>query len=94
MGEPVQEEQAPTSSFISAFLPKPKIPSGTTISGIYVGGMTQEQALSTLQRSVSHVHENEDMVLSAGEQTLRLTPEKSNVHWNLDKAVESALNGE
>ena len=94
MEEPVQKEPEPTSSFISAFLPKPKIPSGTTISGIYVGGMTQEQALNTLQRSVSHVHENEDMVLSAGDRTLRLTPEKSNVHWNLDKAVESALNGE
>ena len=90
----MQEEHEEESSLISAFLPKPKIPKGTAISGIPVGGMTEEQAISAVRSSVSDVHEKEDMVVNAGEGTLRLSPEKTGVHWAVEEAVKAALSSE
>ncbi len=90
----VQEEPTEQSSLISAFLPKPKIPKGTSISGIPVGGMTQEQAISAVKSIVSDVNEKEDMILSTGEETLRLSPQQTKVHWAIEEAVEAALNSE
>lgn len=90
----VQEEPTEQSSLISAFLPKPKIPKGTSISGIPVGGMTEEQAISAVRSSVSDDAEKEDMILNAGEKTLRLSPQQTKVHWAIEEAVEAALNSE
>ena len=92
---PVIEHQAPTeeSSLISVFLPKPKIPKGTFISGIPVGGMTEEEAIATVQSNVSHVHEKEDMFVIAGVETLQLSPEQTGVHWAVEEAVQAALEG-
>ena len=82
------------SGLISALLPKPKIPGGTAISGIPVGGMTAEQATSSVQNSVSDVYEKQNMVIIAGEKELRLSPQMTNVHWAIEDAVSSALNGD
>lgn len=89
----VQEESTEPTSLISAFLPKPKIPKGTSISGIPVGGMTEEQAISAVRSSVSDAAEKEDLILSVGEETLRLSPQQSKVHWAIEEAVEAALKG-
>lgn len=89
----VQEESIEPTSLISAFLPKPKIPKGTSISGIPVGGMTEEQAISAVRSSVSDAAEKEDLILSVGEETLRLSPQQSKVHWAIEEAVETALKG-
>ena len=82
------------SGLISALRPKTKIPGGTAISGIPVGGMTAEQATSTVQNSVSDVYEKQNMVIIAGEKELRLSPQMTNIHWAIEDAVSSALNGD
>lgn len=86
-----QQEQTEDSRLISAFLPKPKIPVDTAISGIPVGGMTEEEAISTVRNSVSNVHEKEDMIVTAGAHTLRLSPTETGVHWAVEEAVQAAL---
>ena len=83
---PVQENQTPSESTIPVTLPDPKI-----ASGIPVGGMTAEEAADAIRLAVSDVYEKESMVLSVGEQTLTLTPDKTNIHWDIDKAVNEAL---
>lgn len=89
---PVQENQTPSESTIPVTLPDPKIASGVSVSGIPVGGMTAEEAADAIRLAVSDVYEKESMVLSVGEQTLTLTPDKTNIHWDIDKAVNEALN--
>ena len=88
---PVQENQTPSESTIPVTLPDPKIASGVSVSGIPVGGMTAEEAADAIRLAVSDVYEKESMVLSVGEQTLTLTPDKTNIHWDIDKAVNEAL---
>lgn len=86
----VLEEPVPSESQISTALPEAKIAEGVSISGISVGGMTAEQAADAVRRAVSDTYEKEDMVLSIGEQELRLTADKTNVHWDIEKAVSKA----
>lgn len=89
----VQDEQKTAESLISAFLPTPKIASGVSVSGISVGGMTEQQAMDAVRLGVSDVHEQEDMVLTVGDEALRLAPDKTNVHWDIEAAISKALNG-
>lgn len=88
---PVQEIQTPSESTIPDVLPDLKIAGGVAVSGISVGGMTAEEATDTIRLAVSDVYEKENMVLSVGEHTLTLSPDKTNVHWDIDKAVNEAL---
>lgn len=55
--------------------------------------MTEEQAISAVRSSVSDAAEKEDLILSVGEETLRLSPQQSKVHWAIEEAVEAALKG-
>lgn len=68
-----------------------RIPSGVSISRISVGGMTAQQAIQAVRSAVSDAHQKETMVLSVGDQTLRLSPEQTGVHLNVEGAVASAL---
>lgn len=89
---PVLKNQAPSESTIPVILPDPKIASGVFVSGIPVEEMTAEEAADAIRLAASDVYEKENMVLSIGEQTLTLTPEKINIHWDIEKAVNEALN--
>ncbi|MGM9605623.1 MAG: VanW family protein [Faecousia sp.] len=91
---PLQDGQEISESRIPDFLPNQIISDGVSISGIPVGGMTEQQAMDAVRLAVSDVLEKEDMVLSVGDsdRTLRLTPDKTKVHWDIEKAVSEALN--
>lgn len=84
----------PTESLLSVFLPKPKIPTGTAISGIPVGGMTEEEAIRTVSGSISRAQEQQTMVISANGKEFRLAPEETKIHWAVEEAVSEAMKGE
>lgn len=89
----IQDEPAPTESTAPVSMPESRIASGVSVSGIPVGGMTEEEAMEAIRLSVSDVYSQENMVLSVGEQTLTLTPDKTNIHWDIEKAVAEAMSG-
>ena len=94
--EPVtQKESLPTQpasiSTEPTTLPEATIPDGVFISDVSVGGMTKEEALTLVAAAMPDVSGKEGVILSVGEHTLSLTAEKVDLHWALEKAVQSAL---
>ncbi len=87
-----QPEKEP--SILSVFTPKPRIPDGAAVSGIPVGGMTEQEAVTYLRSRVPKQVEKQDMQLTAEGKTLTLSPEKTLVHWDIESAVKKALSGE
>lgn len=87
-----QPENEP--SILSVFTPKPRIADSVAISGIPVGGMTEQEAVTYLQSNVPNQVEKQDMQLTAEGKTLTLSPEKTLVHWDIESAVKKALDGE
>lgn len=87
-----QPEKEP--SILSVFTPKPRIPDGAAVSGFPVGGMTEQEAITYLDSHVPNQLEKQDMLLTAEEKTLTLSPEKTLVHWDIESAVKQALSGD
>lgn len=83
-----------SKSFFSFFEKKPEIPVGVTVSGIPVGGMTEEEAAAILNTKLPTDVLKTDMVLFAGGRKHILTPEQSGIHWDISSAVSAAMNGE
>lgn len=98
LGMPSSEEpgQKPDkeSSILSVFTPKPRIADSVAISGIPVGGMTEQEAVTYLRSRVPNQVEKQNMLLTAEGKTLTLSPEKTLVHWDIESAVKKALSGE
>ncbi len=88
------EEPDKESSILSVFAPNPRIADSVAISGIPVGGMTEQEAITYLDSHVPNQVEKQDMLLTAEGKTLTLSPEKTLVHWDIESAVKKALNGE
>ncbi len=88
------EEPEEGPSILSVFTPKPRIPDGAAVSGIPVGGMTEQEAVTYLNSRVPDQVEKQDMLLTAEGKTLTLSPEKTLVHWDIESAVKKALSGE
>ena len=94
--EPVsQKESLPTQTASiptePTTMPEATIPDGVFISDVSVGGMTKEEALTAVGAAMPDVSGKENVILSVDDQTLCLTAEKAKVHWDLEKAVQSAL---
>lgn len=70
-----------------------KIPKGVTISGISVGGMTKQEAVSTVKAALSDVYISENMVVMLDEHTLTIAPDESEAHLDIEEAVQEALVG-
>lgn len=83
----------PTEQVLTIFTPKPKIPKDMIISGIDVGGMTEEKATQVLTKALPHTFMDQNMVISYSGKTLELTPEVTQVHWDIAAAVEKAMKG-
>ncbi len=88
------EEPDKEPSILSVFTPKPRIADSVAISGIPVGGMTEQEAITYLDSHVPNQVEKQDMLLTAEGKTLTLTPEKTLVHWDIESAVKKALSGD
>ena len=88
-----EEEGVSPAISIPIFSSKPKIPNGIQIAGIDVGGLTEEKAVQLLESSLSNQCENQDMIVTYGGKTLKLTPEITQAHWDVESAVNAALKG-
>ena len=88
-----EEEGASPTISIPIFSSKPKIPDGIQIAGIDVGGLTEEKAVQLMESSLSNQCENQDMIVTYGGKSLKLTPEITQVHWDIESAVKAALKG-
>ncbi len=71
-----------------------KIPRGVSIAGVPVGGMTGAQAIEAVRAATTDLFEQEDMIISLGDRTFVIRPEVSSAHWDIDRAVQTALGGE
>lgn len=81
-------------SILSVFTSEPRIANSVAISGIPVGGMTEQEAITYLDSCVPKQVEKQDMLLTAEGKTLTLSPEQTLVHWDIESAVKTALSGE
>ena len=90
--EPEAEETSSASS-IPVFAPESKIPDGIRIAGIDVGGLTEEKAAQLLKSSLSEKCESQDMVVTYGGKSLKLTPEIAQAQWDIKSAVNAAMKG-
>ena len=88
-----KEEGVSPAISIPIFSSKPKIPNGILIAGIDVGGLTEEKAVHLLEASLSNQCENQDMIVTYGGKSLKLTPEITQAHWDVESAVNTALKG-
>lgn len=67
-----------------------QIPDGIYAAGVQIGGMTESQAVTALERSIPSFAQK-SVVISCGEDTLELTPEDIAFSMNIDDAVEAAM---
>lgn len=69
-----------------------KIPSGTTIAGIDVGGMTPDEATTALQAELAPRIEQPIRAVAAG-RTYSLNPQRAGLAYDIDASISSALRG-
>lgn len=88
-------EAGEDNSVISISFPEraPRIPKGTTISGVSVGGMKREDAIDALKASVPDSYTQENILINFGEYRLSLSPLITGVHWKYEEAVAAAMAG-
>lgn len=87
---PVQQNQ---QTIQIPTVPEAKIPSGVTVSGMDIGGMTAEKAAKILEKNAPSISQEREMVLSIDGRTYSILPEEINAQWDIQKAIETALSG-
>ncbi|QGU08469.1 Vancomycin B-type resistance protein VanW [Corynebacterium occultum] len=74
---------------VDYFLNKDKVPRGATVGGIAIGGMSPEEARTTLEYSLGGAVE-EPVIIHAGELQSQLIPAQSGISVNWQETVEAA----
>lgn len=90
--EPIKAQES--VPFFPLFTPKPRIPDGITISDISVGGMMEQEAIEILQEVYTNKVEEQDLVITYGDSQLTLSPVDTQVHWDYQTAVNTAMKGQ
>lgn len=89
----LQTEPVSTEAPTVATAPEPQIAQGVTVSGVSVAGLTKEEAVERLENQISSPYADKEVVIHAEGESFRLTAQAAGVHWNVEKAVASALRG-
>lgn len=69
-----------------------RVPSGTTVSGVAIGGMTRADAAALLQRRFAYQLDSA-MTVEAGGQRIRFSPRQAGVTLDTDQTLEAAMHG-
>ena len=70
----------------AAFAVRDKVPEGTTVAGVNVGGMTQQDAQRAVAQKAQFPQRNQDVKITVGENTITFKPGSS---WTVDAAAST-----
>lgn len=77
---------------VGFFVAGDKLPSGTAIGGVDVGGMTSDQARTAVQEELAPRVEKPLSLMAAG-KTYRINPQRAGMAFDIDASVDTALGG-
>ena len=90
----IQTELNPTERpTLPSSAPEQRIGGGVTVSGVSVAGLTREEAVELLQSQISNPYADKEVVIHVDGEAFHLTGETADVHWDVEKAVSTALRG-
>lgn len=90
----IQTELNPTERpTLPSSAPEQRIGGGVTVSGVSVAGLTREEAVELLQSQISNPYADKEVVIHVDGEAFHLTAEAADVHWDVEKAVSTALRG-
>ena len=77
---------------IHAILPNDSIPSGVTVAGVDVGGMSKDDAITALEEELGDAFSTTTMTVTVLDRQWALTPNLSGAQLDVEAAVEAAVN--
>lgn len=77
---------------VGFFVAGDKLPSGTAIGGVDVGGMTSDQARTAVQEELAP-RVGRPLSLVAAGRTYRIKPQRAGLAFDIDASVDTALGG-
>lgn len=86
-------EEKESFNIFSVFSRDPRIPEGVIISGVPVGGMTEEKAFDALKKELPGSIFATNLEVCYGKNKVSISPEESGVTWDIERAVACALTG-